>query len=58
MFDLGQVELLWPQDRAGTCDSDPTDKGLGPDLVMLHRVDTDEGPCATETCLAVDCDGT
>ena len=57
MLDLRQVELLWSQNGAWACDSNPSNEGLCTDLVVLHRVNTDEGSSATETCLTVDCDG-
>ena len=53
---LGQVELLRAEDRAGSCDSDPADEGLGGDLEVLHCPETDQGASPSKACLAVDCD--
>lgn len=55
-FHLWQVELLWAEDRARPRDPDPADEGFGRDLVMFHCPEADQGACATETSLAVDCD--
>jgi len=53
---LWQVELLWSENRAWSCNSDPSDEGFGVDLVVLHSEEADEGACSSESCLAVDAD--
>ena len=53
ILDLGQVELLWPQNGAGSGNSDPADKGLSIDLEVLHGVDANQRASAAETGLAV-----
>ena len=46
--------LLWSEDRAGACNTNPADEKGCWELVMLHSVAANEGACATKTCLAVD----
>ena len=58
LLDLAHVELLWSEHGSRSGDSDPADKGLCWDLVVLHRVKTDKRACASQASLAVNGDGT
>lgn len=55
-FHLGQVELLWTKDGAGSRNSYPADKALSGDLEVLHCPKTDESTSSAESGLAVDRD--
>ncbi len=57
MFNLREVKLLWSKYRTWSGNSDPADKSLSIDLVVLHGVQADESTCAAETSFAVDSDG-
>ena len=57
VLDLREVELLRSEDGARSRDSDPADEGLRRDLIVLHRVDADQGARAAKSCLAVHSDG-
>ena len=39
-----QVVLLWTENRARSCDSDPPDEVRGREFEVLHRVAANEGP--------------
>ena len=53
-LNLGQVELLWSEDRAWSGNTDPADESLGGDLIMLHSPETDQGTRSSEASLAMD----
>ena len=52
---MDHVILLGSEDRAGSGNSDPTNKGFGSYLIMLHTVQTDEGASASKACFAMYC---
>lgn len=56
MLNLGQIELLRSKDGAWPRNSNPANKGFSADLVVLHRIQTNESSGASKTCLAVDSD--
>ena len=49
--------MLGTQDTAWSRDTDPSDELLSRYLVVLHGIETYEGACATEPCLAMNGDG-
>ena len=54
---LGQIELLWPQNRSRSGNSDPADEGLSRNLEVLHGPKSDQCACSSQSCLAVNGDG-
>lgn len=56
-FLLDQVVLLGAQDATRAHDADPPYEVGSGELEMLHCVDADQGACAAQTSLAMDCDG-
>ena len=54
VLNLWEVELLGTEHGARSGDSDPADKRLRRNLVVLHGIEADEGACASKASLAVD----
>ena len=48
-----RADLLWPDDRARTCDAVPGDGLRGRQLVVLHEIAADERAGAPQSRLAV-----
>ena len=57
LLHLGQVELLWTQDRARSSDSNPTDEWLSGNLVVLHGPETNERSGSTKSSFAMNSNG-
>lgn len=52
---LWKEELLRPEDRPWPCYTDPANELLSGDLELLHRIESDQGTCATKSSLTMDC---
>lgn len=48
--------LLWAQDGPRPANPNPPDEIGGIEKVVFHCVASNEGACATKSCLAMDCE--